>query len=288
MMNIKKILLPVDFPLTALRVIHQAATLAGHFHAEIVLLHVATKESEAAGVPKEGMELGGWDMGVEILREAQKKGDESLSGEMEGLTIRRLLIRGDTTEGILQTAGQEKADLVMMPSHGPAFDRFLVSSVTPKMVEGIECPVWNDSQVEESRVGKFAIGNVLCAVDFKQHSHRSAVWAARIAAEFGARLTLAHVTAGVEFWGPGGRYVNQEWKAALVGDASRRMAELLRETGIQAEVFIGSGNVPKVLNQAAQQTKADLLVTGCQPYGGYLRTHGYAIITEMSIPVLSV
>jgi len=78
MMNIRKILLPVDFPHPVLRVIHQAAMLAGHFHAEIVLLHVATKESEAAGVPKEGMELGGWDMVAEILREAQKKGDGSL------------------------------------------------------------------------------------------------------------------------------------------------------------------------------------------------------------------
>jgi len=29
-------------------------------------------------------------------------------------------------------------------------------------------------------------------------------------------------------------------------------------------------------------------VTGCYPYGGNLRTHGYAIICAVSIPVLSV
>ena len=38
--------------------------------------------------------------------------------------------------------------------------------------------------------------------------------------------------------------------------------------GIKADVFIGSGDEPKVLSQAAKQTKADLLVTGCYPYGG--------------------
>jgi hypothetical protein len=43
-----------------------------------------------------------------------------------------------------------------------------------------------------------------------------------------------------------------------------------------------------VLCEAAKQTKADLLVTGCYPYGGRLRTHGYAIICAVSIPVLSV
>ena len=188
----------------------------------------------------------------------------------------------------METAQEEKADLIMMPSHGHAFDQFLVGSVTPRMLHGIECPVWTDAHVEPSIAQKFAIRNVLCAIDFKPHSHTSASWAVRMAAEFGARLTLAHVTAGVEFWGPGGSYINQEWKAALVADASQRMAELQQATGIKADVFIGSGNVPKVLRQAAKQTKADLLVTGCQPYGGYLRTHGYAILREMLIPVVSV
>jgi hypothetical protein len=46
--------------------------------------------------------------------------------------------------------------------------------------------------------------------------------------------------------------------------------------------------VPKVLSQAAKQTKADLLVTVCYPYGGNLRIHGYAIICAVPIPVLSV
>jgi nucleotide-binding universal stress UspA family protein len=82
--------------------------------------------------------------------------------------------------------------------------------------------------------------------------------------------------------------VNQEWKDALVGDATRRLAELQQASGTKAEVFIGSGDVPKVLSQAARQTNADLLVTGCYPYGGHLRTNGYAIICAVPIPVLNV
>jgi nucleotide-binding universal stress UspA family protein len=58
--------------------------------------------------------------------------------------------------------------------------------------------------------------------------------------------------------------------------------------GVKAEVFIGSGDVPKVLSQAAKQTSADLLVTGCYPYGGHLGTHGYGIICAVQIPVLNV
>jgi nucleotide-binding universal stress UspA family protein len=58
--------------------------------------------------------------------------------------------------------------------------------------------------------------------------------------------------------------------------------------GLKADVFIGSGNVPEVLSQAVRQTKADLLVAGCRPYGGHLRTHGYGTICAVPIPVLSM
>jgi hypothetical protein len=66
------------------------------------------------------------------------------------------------------------------------------------------------------------------------------------------------------------------------------MAKLQQDMGTKADVLIGSGDVPKVLSQAAQQTKADLLVIECYPYSGNLRIHGYAIICAVPIPVLSV
>jgi nucleotide-binding universal stress UspA family protein len=322
MLNIQRILLPVDFPNAPLRVVHQAATLAHHFHSEIVMLHVVTAQRHAAGVPGYGPEIAGRDMLAEIIREAEKNQDQSLGPELEGLAIRRVLGKGNPARAIVQTAQVEKADLIMMPSHGSTFDQFLLGSVTTKVLHGTECPVWTAAHLEEPEslpipnnplsmyagvgirdkhltqangqavkrqpVQEFAIHNVLCAVDFGPRSHKTVSWAAQMAAEFGARLTLAHVTASVELLGPGGSYVDQKWKAELVSDASQRIVKLQQEMGITADVFIGSGNVPKVLSQAAKQAKADLLVTGCYPYGGNLRTHGYAIICAVPIPVLSV
>ena len=288
MLNIKKILLPVDFPNTSLRVIHQAAALAHHFHAEIVMLHVATALSHAAGVPEGGPELARWDMLAEITRAAEKNLDQSLEPELHDLTIERLLVKGGAARAIVQTARDERADLIMMPSHGDAFSQFLLGSVTAKVLHGSECPVWTDAHVERLPAHEFAIRNILCAVTFDPHNRKSLSWAAQMAAEFGAHLTLAHVTAGVKFWGPGGGYISPEWKEALVSDASQHIAKLQQEMGIKADVFIGSGDAAKVLCQVAKQTKADLLVTGCYPYGGRLRTHGYAIICAVPIPVLSV
>jgi nucleotide-binding universal stress UspA family protein len=288
MLKIKSILLPVDFPNASLRVIHEAAALAHQFGSEIVLMHVVTPRSHAAGVPDDGPEFARWDILAEILRDARKNMDQTLALELDGLTIRRVMAKGDPTEAIVETAQREKADLIMMPSHGYTFNQFLQGSVTPKVLNGTECPVWTGAHVEESPARKFAIRNVLCAVNFDPHDTNTASWAAQLSEEFSARLTLAHVTAGVEFWGPGGGYINRGWKDSLVSDASQQIEKLRRSLDIKAEVFIGSGDVPKVLSQAAKQTNADLLVTGCYPYGGHLRTHGYAIICAVPIPILNV
>jgi nucleotide-binding universal stress UspA family protein len=146
MLNIQKILLPVDFPNASVCVVHQAATLAHHFHCEIVMLHVLTN----------GLELAGWDMLAEMVRRAQKNLDQSLGPELEGLAIRRVLVKGDPAQAIVRTARVEKADLIMMPARGSTFDRSLLGAVTAKVLHRTECPVWTGAHVEESQVQKFA------------------------------------------------------------------------------------------------------------------------------------
>ncbi len=252
------------------------------------MLHVAAAQSHAAAVPQDARKFANWDLLSEVVREAEKNRDQSLGAELKGLAIRRLLLKGEPVQAILQTAQVEKADVIMMPSHGQAFNRFLLGSVTAKVLYGTECPVWTGAHVEGSIAQEFAIRNVLCAVDLSPRSGEAVSWAAQIAAEFGAQLTLAHVTASVEIWGPGGNYANPRWKQELVDDAAHQLSRLQKDAGVPSDVFIGSGDVPKVLSQAAKQTKADLLVTECYPYGGNLRIHGYAIICAVPIPVLSV
>jgi nucleotide-binding universal stress UspA family protein len=288
MLNIKRILLPVDLPIASLDVISEAAILAHHFKSEIIMLHVVTARSHDAGVPKDKGAWAGWDLLAQIMREAKNQGDSSLGPALEGLSIRRRLAEGEVAAVIVQAAEEEKADLIMMPSYSLTFYEFLMGSVTAKVLHGTERPVWTGAHVLGSPGQKFAIHNVLGAVEFGPRADVTVSWAAQMAAEFGARLTLANVTASVEFWGPGGHYVNEKLKEELVSDASERMSKLQQDTGVKADIFIGSGDVPKVLSQAAKQTSADLLVSGCYPYGGHLRTHGYGIICAVQVPVLSV
>ena len=195
---------------------------------------------------------------------------------------------GGAARAIVQTAQQENADLIMMPSHGNTFCQFLLSSVSGSLQDKSGCPVWTDGYDQASQVQNFAVRKILCAIDFNGREQDAVSWAARLAAENGARLTIAHVTAGLRYWGPGGTYTDPRWKEALVRDASQRIADLQHDLGVKAEVFIASGHMPTVLSEAVRQTKADVLVTGSYPYAGHMRTHGYSTIRAVPIPVLSV
>jgi nucleotide-binding universal stress UspA family protein len=80
------------------------------------------------------------------------------------------------------------------------------------------------------------------------------------------------------------------WKETIVGFAAKEIANLQQDVGTKANVIMDSGNVPELLNRAAEQTKADVLVIGYSHLRGHLgdNGNGYGIIRESHIPVLSV
>jgi nucleotide-binding universal stress UspA family protein len=289
MLRIGKILLPIDLQDSSKRVVHQAAAIARHFHSEILMLHVVTPLSYSAAMIEGNYvpaNLG--DLLKELIGQAQKQLDQALRPELDGIVVKRMLLEGDPALTIVQTARVEKADLIAMPTHGyGALRRFLLGSVTAKVLHDSDCPVWTGAHLEEEPAREFSIRNILCAVDLSPHSAKTVQWAAQMAAEFDARLTLAHIISGMEIYGPGPYQVDPSWTEALVSSAKGQLANLQQEVGTKAEMFIGSGDVPKLLSHAAQQTSADVLIIG-RPASDRLRATGYGIIRDSWIPILSV
>ncbi|MGO9634558.1 MAG: universal stress protein [Steroidobacteraceae bacterium] len=284
-------LLPISFPVGAPRVVHQAAYLARHFNSEILLLHVVTPVSYPAGVLERGHELTERDLHATIIQHAQKDLDQALRSELEGIVVRRLLLKGDPAHEIMQTARDEKVDLIAMSTHSHAvLYRFLLGSVAAKVLHNSDCQVWTDTHPEDMRAHEFAIRKVLCAVDLSDHSCHTVSRAAQMATQFDAQLAIVHITAGVKTSGPGGSHVDPEWQKALVGYAAKAIAKLQEDVRSTAEVIIDSGNVHKLLQRAAEQTQSDLLVIGHLPAGGHLGANGsgYAIIRDSHVPVLSL
>ena len=125
-----------------------------------------TAQSHAAGVPEDSRELAEWDLLAAIIRQAQKQQDPSLRSELDGLTIQRKLVNGDAALAIVQVAREERADLIMMPSHSFTFYQFLMGSVTAKVLHGTERPVLDRCARANIASARLLIRNVLGAVEF--------------------------------------------------------------------------------------------------------------------------
>jgi nucleotide-binding universal stress UspA family protein len=291
MLNIHKILVPVVFTNTSRQVVHQAAWLARRFQAEIILLHVVTPFGYPAGVLEGGHEITARDLHAHIVQRAQSDLDQALWPELDGISVTRLLLRGDPAHEIVEMARDRNVDLIVMSTRGHgSFYRFLLGSVTAKVLHESHCPVWTGAHLEDGPAREFSIRRVLCSVDLGPHSHHTLSLAAEMAAAVDATLTLVHITTSVEIYGPGGSHVDPVWKLTIVGSAAKEIARLQQEVGTKAEVIIDSGNIPQLLNRAAEQTKADVLVLGHIPGRSHLGDNGegYGIIRESHIPVLSV
>jgi nucleotide-binding universal stress UspA family protein len=279
------------FAETSRHVVQQAAWLARRFHAEIILLHVVTPFSYPVGLLESGHDITARDLHAQIVQQAQEDLNQALRPELDGIAVTRVLLRGNPAHEIVKTARDQNVDLIVMSTRGEGvFYRFLLGSVTAKVLHEVQCPVWTGAHLEDTPTREFSIRHALCSVDLTPHNRHTLSRAAEMAAAVDATLTLVHITPSVEIYGPGGSYVDPVWKERLVGSASTEIAKLQQEVCTKAKVIIDSGNVPELLNRAAEQTKADVLVIGHIPGRSHLgdNGNGYGIIRASRIPVLSV
>ena len=291
-LSVRRILVPIVFADSSRHILPQAAWLARRLQAEITLLHVVEPLNYPAGIFEVGDKITAQDLTSRGILQAQRDLDQLFLPELDGIVVTRVLLHGEPAIEIANTAFRKDIDLIMMATRGfGAFHRFLVGSVTAKVLHESDCPVWTAAHSEDPAASaEIDVRNVLCSVDLSHHSYRTTALAAQLATSLGAALTLVHITESVGTYGPGGMRVDSEWREAIVGLATKEMDALQHTVGTNAEVIIDSGNVLQLLNQAAQQSKADLLVIGHSPIRSHLGNNGngFAIIRESRIPVLSV
>ncbi len=142
-----KILLPTDGSKYAEKAAEHAIWIASQSDAEIIVLNVMDTSS-LVGLPAEDLTV----RVTEILKEEAHKSLDKVDDlvrefkKEEGLTKDIKLIK-ETREGspadvILKTVEDEGVDLIVMGTSGKhGLDRFLLGSVTEKVVRSANCPV---------------------------------------------------------------------------------------------------------------------------------------------------
>jgi len=124
--------------------------------------------------------------------------DQFMVNEFAGLKVQRQIVRGDPALEVVRCARNEKTDLIMMPTHGRGpFRRFVLGSVTAKVLHDTPCPVWTSAHLDVDRPSApLNLANVLCAVDLDDTGGHTLRYAANFAPRIGAKLTIVHAVPG--------------------------------------------------------------------------------------------
>ncbi len=290
MLPIRRIVFPVDFSARCAGAAHFVEALARHFDSEIALLHVVEPADYLYGTPELGA-MGLRDFHAQRMAQSHRLLDGFLADELKTFKVERVLLEGDPAKKIVEHAHNWCADLVMMPSHGLGpFRRFILGSVTAKVLHDAECPVWTGVHMEEAPpLEKIAWKNIVCAVDLGPQTERALSWAAHLVRDSSAELTVVHATPAVE--ARPAKYLDTEVFSEMQKQAREEIGKLLDRTGIRAQICLEGGDPAAVVRNATLSHRADLLVIGRGSSSGglgRLRTHSYSIIRQSSCPVVSV
>jgi nucleotide-binding universal stress UspA family protein len=289
---LQRILFPVDFSDLSVSAACHVRTLASRSHSEITLMHVLSRLVYAIGP----MEAGG-----EALSEAWKaqeragrqKLDDFAARELTSFRVKTLLSQGDPARAIVDEAHAEQIELIAMPTRGYGqFRRFILGSVTAKVLHDADCPIWTGAHLPPDPEGAQLaprIEQVLCAIDLLPHSAQVLDWAVNFAAAFNARLFVVHAVPGV----PSAEedYHLRDWQDTRAQRAREEMDKLLQSAGVVAEALVVGGDAPSTVCAQAKELGADLIVIGRSSDSGLLgrlRANAYAIIRSAHCPVVSV
>jgi nucleotide-binding universal stress UspA family protein len=291
MPTLSKILAPVVFSAQCEDAARHAAALACRFHSELILMHVYIPPWAAVASPEGYATPPQYDVDATMHR-IREQLDQFLCQELQGLRVRREVYDGDPALAIAEFAKDEKCDLVVMPTHGYGpFRRFLLGSVTAKVLHDACCPVLTGPHLENPpAIASPCFGKILCAVDLGPHSRAVLEWARWLAAEFASEVTVLHVLPSAQTH-LDGVYFDPQWRNDLAARARDRFAAIQSETGAQYQIRIEAGDIPDTLRETAESIGANLLVIGrghTRRLLGRLRANAYAILRESPCPVLTI
>lgn len=269
---IKRILFPVDFSGSCLSAARYVEAMAGRFEAEIMLLHV--------------VEPGERTLAEELLPGREAQLNDYLRDELKHFTTHRVCVTGgDPAAEIIGVAHEWQPDLVMLPTHGlGAFRRWTLGSVTARLLEELDCPVWTSVHNEDiPPLEEIHCRMVLCGVDLSGRSQYVLEWAAALATANDAELAIVHAMKPIRqpVLAVG---IQEELTGEAAADARRAIDHLRLTAGLRAPVFLEEGDTPDAVAAIEREFGADVLVIGRHERGAH---EGFAIIRESPCPVIS-
>ena len=227
--QIKTILVPIDFSPASMEMLGYAAALAKRFEAAVHLIHVYPPD-EAALVPGAGDLMR--QSAEELFRDQLSPSRREQVGSFwpQNCHVRS----GGAYQEICELAREIKADLIVIATRGhTGLKRVLLGSTAERVVRVAPCPALIVRQKKQrSRAGarqaEFNVRKILAPVDFSQCSMAGAMYAAQLAKALDATVCFIHV-----LYPPGPVLVDR-----VTGEISRRDELERADARLNMEAFM--------------------------------------------------
>jgi nucleotide-binding universal stress UspA family protein len=268
--SLKNILVATDFSPCSDAILPFARSLALHYDSTVFITHVISPETLSVD-----------PLMMEAAHRNVEQGMEQLEASelLADVPHKQIVEEGPTWEVLNWIIEREKIDLVIVGTHGrTGLKRLVMGSVAEEIFRHASCPVLTLGPkvcTVAKRDTKFS--HVLFATDLKAENHGAVLYAASLAHEHHAHLTLLHVA---------------ETDSRV--PSTKRLLDLLPEEvelGQAAEAVIEVGDPAEGILYVAASRHADLIVLGAHR-PALMTTHlmdvAYRVVCEAPCPVLTV
>jgi nucleotide-binding universal stress UspA family protein len=278
--EIRRILCPVDYSEFSRRALDHAVTIAKWYNATITVFHVSSfvpvvAYGPAGPIPAPIMLTPDNRARIlDALRQfAEAEGGSSVPLECD-------VAEGNAATEILAKSEAMSSDLLVLGTHGlSGFDRFMLGSVTEKVLRKATCPVLSvpSRAPDVVPIPSALFHRILCAIDFSDCSMHALTYAASLAQETDARLTVLNVVeqpfspASDRDEGPMGLpHALREYITSVEAECREALAKAVPESVrayCRVETLVGEGKPYREILRVANEQKSDLIVMGVRGRG---------------------
>ena len=294
MISVQRILCPIDFSDFSRHALDHAVAMARWYGAEVVVLYVLPPVELPLPMPDLLMAPAAVAT-PDDLKEIEDAVERFVRTEVGDEVVTVAVRAGTVVDEIVCLAKEWLADLIVMGTHGrTGFERFLVGSVTARVLRNAPCPVVTvPKRMADAVSTGTPFRRILCGVDFSPSSMQALTIAAALAEEADATLTVVHVIEHQIFEPTAMPGLDSPREIARRDSALQQIrAALPRDVSTYADVheLVLTGKAYREILRHADDMRADLIVLGA---GGGLVDAAFGstadhVVKEAACPVLTV
>jgi len=302
--EIRNVLIPIDFSDFSLAAIEMALPLLKRFGASLHLVHVFPPDYPLASLAAVPLIVPVLEVKTRVRRHL-KDVARKYSIELPRENIHAL--RGRAFEEVCRLAGEAGIDLIVTSTRGlTGLKHLALGSTAERIVRHSPCPVLVLRPIDREKAprGKkrtinreLTFRRILVPIDFSECSMQGLAFAKALAKQFGSKLVLLNSVA-LQYYFTSDEYARYDWPLLMqqAEKSSRsQMRDLIEKTdwdGIEVKASLQIGHAGQQICARAVEQKTDLIVTSTHGTTGFkhilVGSTAEYVVRHASCPVLVV